>query len=270
MHDRILAVENPVVGVRPLDANAGLVAGDDPGGAKNGLRLLGLDLEPRMGADEHVHQRALAHAQPERVAEQEAQPLVGKRLKALEINRQRMNARPERRRRRHRRRRRFHRSAAMRASAGEPPMADDIGLDRRDLDLVVFADQFPLGVRRNRPAARFANARRVVAEFIGIVRKPTVVRLMPGLGPARTGVLALFLLVGRRRLRRRARVLLRALEPEHQLDQLLLAEPLQITPIHAAMDLEIALPGKGSPEISGIALIRAPKMGVGNYSKSIG
>ena len=35
------------------------------------------------------------------------------------------------------------------------------------------------------------------------------------------------------------------------------------------MDSEIALPGKGSPEISGIALIRAPKMGVGNYFSSL-
>ena len=34
------------------------------------------------------------------------------------------------------------------------------------------------------------------------------------------------------------------------------------------MDSEIALPGKGSPEISGIALIRAPKMGVGNYDEN--
>jgi hypothetical protein len=33
------------------------------------------------------------------------------------------------------------------------------------------------------------------------------------------------------------------------------------------MDSEIALPGKGSPEISGIALIRPPKMAVGNYPK---
>ena len=59
-------------------------------------------------ADEHVHQRALAHAEPERVEEQTAQPLVGKRLEALEVDRQRMNARPERRRCRHRRRRPFH------------------------------------------------------------------------------------------------------------------------------------------------------------------
>ena len=75
--------------------------------AKNGLGLLGLDLEPRVGADEHVHQRALADAQAERVAEHEAQALIGQRLKALEINRQRMDARSERRRRGDRRRRRF-------------------------------------------------------------------------------------------------------------------------------------------------------------------
>ena len=39
MHDRVLAVENPVIGVRPFDPNAGFVAGDNLGGAKNGLRL---------------------------------------------------------------------------------------------------------------------------------------------------------------------------------------------------------------------------------------
>ena len=52
-----------------------------------------------MRADEHVHQRALAHIKPERVVEQTAEPLVGKRLEALEVDRQRMNARPKRRRR---------------------------------------------------------------------------------------------------------------------------------------------------------------------------
>ena len=254
MHHRVLAVENPVIRVRPFDPNAGFVAGDDLGGANDGLRLLGLDLEPGMRADEHVHQRALAHAQPERVAEQAAQPLVGQRLEALEINRQRMDARPERRRRRDRRRRRFRRDAAMRASAGEAPVADHIGFDRRDLDLVVFADQVPLGVRRESSAALLANARHVVAKFVGIVRQPTVVRLMPGLRPARTRVLALFLLVGRRRLGRRARILLGPLEPQHQLDQLLLAELLQITAVHRAMDSEIAPRGKG----------------VGNYSRAPG
>jgi hypothetical protein len=34
-----------------------------PFGNVNGLRFIGLDLEARMGADEHVHQRAFANAQ---------------------------------------------------------------------------------------------------------------------------------------------------------------------------------------------------------------
>ena len=56
-------------------------------------------------------------------------------------------------------------------------------------------------------------------------------------------------------------------EAESPVNQFVLAQALQISAIHARMDLEIALPGKGSPEISGIALIRAPKMGVGNYRR---
>ena len=81
MHDRILAVEHPMIRVGPLDPHAGFVAGDNPGLAKNRFRLIGLDLEPRMGADEHVHQRAFADDQAKGVAEHEAQTLVGKRLK---------------------------------------------------------------------------------------------------------------------------------------------------------------------------------------------
>jgi hypothetical protein len=70
-------MENPVIRIRPLDPNAGPVAGDDLCGAQNDLGLFGLDLEPRMGAHEHVHQRAFPHAQTESVTEQTAQPLVG-------------------------------------------------------------------------------------------------------------------------------------------------------------------------------------------------
>src|SRR5450759_5104117 len=99
MHHRILAVENTMIRVGPFNPNAGIVAGDNPGLANNGLRFIGLDLEARMGADEHVHQRAFANAQAKSITEHATQTLVGKRLKALVINRQRMNARPERRRR---------------------------------------------------------------------------------------------------------------------------------------------------------------------------
>ena len=105
----------------------------------------------------------------------------------------------------------------------------------------------------------------VVTQFVGIVGQPTIVRLMPRLRPARTGVFALLFLVGGGRFRRIARRFIRSLKLDHQLNQLVLAQALQISAIHARMDSEIALPGKGSPEISGIALIRAPKMAVGNY-----
>ncbi len=42
MHDRVLAMENPGIRVRPLDPRARLIAGDNSGGAQNGFRLLGL------------------------------------------------------------------------------------------------------------------------------------------------------------------------------------------------------------------------------------
>ena len=245
MHDRVLAVENPGIRVRPLDPNAGLVAGDDLGGPNNGLRLLGLDLEAGMRADEHVHQRPLAHAQPERIAEQAAQPFIRQRLETLQIDRQRMDARSKRRRRRDRGSRRFRLDPATPASAGEATVADDIRLDRRDFDLVVFADQVLPGVRRESQAAPLANARHVIAKFVRIVRQPTVVRLMPEFRSARTRILALLLLVRRRRLGRRARSLVGPLEPQHQLDQLLFAQLLQITAVHRAMDSEIAPHGKG-------------------------
>src|SRR5664279_3098901 len=85
----------------------------------------------------------------------------------------------------------------------------------------------------------------VVAELIGIVGQPTIVRFMPGLRPARTGVFAFLFLVGRRRLGRSPRRFVRSLKLDHQFNQLVLAQALQISPIHAHMDSEIALRGKG-------------------------
>ena len=156
-----------------------------------------------------------------------------------------MNARPKRRGRRDDGRRSFRLDAAKCASTGEAPVADDIRFDRRNLDFVLFADQFPRGVRRESSAALLAYARRVVAKLIGIVRKPTVVRLMPQLRPAGPRVLALFLFVRRGRLRRRARILIGSLKLEHQLDQLLFAQVLQISAVHRPKDSEIDAHGKG-------------------------
>ena len=156
-----------------------------------------------------------------------------------------MDARPERRRRRDRRRRGFRFGAAVLAAAGKAPVADDVRFDRRYLDLIIFADQFPIRVGGKCSAALLANARHVVPKLIGIIRQPAVVRLMPGLGAARTRVLPLFFLVRRGGLGGRARIFIGPLKLEHQLDQLLLAELLQISAIHAPMDSEIVKLGKG-------------------------
>ena len=92
----------------------------------------------------------------------------------------------------------FDVGAAMPALAGEAAVADDMRLDWRYLDLVVFADQLPIGVRRKGPATKLAMGWHMVAKGVGIVRKPPIMRLMPRLGTARTRILALFFLVRRR------------------------------------------------------------------------
>jgi hypothetical protein len=43
MHHRVRAVENRMIRVRSFDPNAGFVAGDNFGSAKDGFRFLGLD-----------------------------------------------------------------------------------------------------------------------------------------------------------------------------------------------------------------------------------
>src|ERR1017187_2984610 len=105
----------------------------------------------------------------------------------------------------------------------------------------------------------------VVTEFLGIVGQPTVVRLVPRLRPARTSVLALLFLVRGRRLGRSPRRFIRPLKLQHQINQLVLAQMLQISPIHRRMDSEIATRGKGGASVSILILIAAPKKGVGNY-----
>jgi hypothetical protein len=54
------------------------------------------------------------------------------------------------------------------------------------------------------------------------------------------------------------------LKLDHQLNQLVLAQPLQISPFHEDTDSEIGLPGKGARKSGASPPIRAPKMAVGN------
>jgi hypothetical protein len=124
------------------------------------------------------------------------------------------------------------------------PLAGESTLNRlEDLDLVVFPDQLHVRVRRKSPTTLLAMGWCVVTKFVGIVGQPTMIRLMPWLRPTRMGVLSLFPLVRGRRLRRTPRCLIRWLEPR-QINQLALAQLLQISAIHGHMDSEIGPRGK--------------------------
>jgi len=57
----------------------------------------------------------------------------------------------------------------------------------------------------------------VVAKRIGIVRQPSIARLVTELRPGGPSVLALLFIVRRRRFGRRARILIGALKAKHQL-----------------------------------------------------
>jgi hypothetical protein len=61
------------------------------------------------------------------------------------------------------------------------------------------------------------------------------------------------------------------LKPHHQLNQLVLAQTLQISAVHWAMDSEIAVRGKGvaraTRNSAAAPLFNPLKMGVGKYSR---
>ncbi len=128
-------------------------------------------------------------------------PLVGKRLKSLEIYSQRVNAPTKRRPPRNGRRGRFHLGATLRALAGKASMADHMRLDRRYLDLVIFTNQPHLDVGTQRPTATSARDRLVVAKLVGIIRQPPIMRLMPGLRATRPRLVASLLAIRGGRLR---------------------------------------------------------------------
>ena len=245
MNHRPIAAKNPVVGVDAFDAHAGLVAGDDIGGAQHGERRVALFLEGRRRARKHVHQRALAQCQPEEIEKQPLQPLVGHRLPGLHVNRQRMDARPERRADGGRRQHRLRLLAAAGATDRVAPMAAHEGPYGRQFDLVVFADQQPLGFRPEGGAAAGAMCRRMIFESVRRAAEFSRMPFMSGLRPAGRRIFPLLLAVGRRRFRGRARGLVRPLHPQHQIDQLFLGKAFQISAIHPRIESPNELCRKG-------------------------
>jgi hypothetical protein len=143
-----------------------------------------------------------------------------------------------------------HQHPAGRASHRKPPVALDQKMDLRKLDRLVFACRLGGQVVREFRLATGALTRSMIDLPVDHLTHGAGLALVPGLGAARPGLVAPFLAVCRRRLRRRPRRLLRSLKSQYQIDQFILRKPLQITAFHPLMD----------------SAIRALSKGVGNYS----
>ena len=95
--DGLVAPEHPVVRVAAFDAHPGLIRADDACLAQPRYRVIAAAGEMLLRAAKHVHQAALAVRQAEQVGKRPLQPFVGQRLIGLQISRDRMDARAERR-----------------------------------------------------------------------------------------------------------------------------------------------------------------------------
>src|SRR5450631_2915527 len=124
----------------------------------------------------------------------------------------------------------------MLAANGEPAMPPNERLNGGKLDLVIFADQFTLGVGSKRPEAIGTMRRLMILNGIGRFAQFTRMAFVSGLGAAGLGLLAPLFSIRRWRFGRRARSLVRTLKPKHQLDQIVLAQPLQIIAIHPNLE----------------------------------
>lgn len=110
---------------------------------------------------------------------------------------------------------------------------------RRNLgqvDLVMFADRFAEQRRQQTNSTDGALIRIVVHGLIEVLAQPPAVTFVTRLGTARPRLVALRLAIRRRRPGRRTRRLDRQLQPQHQLDQLSLAQTLKIVPAHTILN----------------------------------
>jgi large conductance mechanosensitive channel protein len=129
-------------------------------------------------------------------------------------------------------------------------MAAHKGFDLGHFDGVIFANNIACQSAIKGTVALRADIRAVINDLVRIFMQDTAVPLMPRLRSARFGLLAARFAICRGRLRGRPRGLGRALQIQHDLYKLLLAQLLKGIPIHSLIDSEITKPRKG---------------GVGNY-----
>jgi hypothetical protein len=116
---------------------------------------------------------------------------------------------------------------------------------RRQVNALIFADQPPFLKPAKRRAALVALQRNMIAHRVRRLAKRAEMPLVAGLAAARLRILPPLLAVKRRRQRLSLRRLLRALQLQNQINQLILAQPLQIRAFHAGMDSGLCAFGKG-------------------------
>jgi hypothetical protein len=144
-------------------------------------------------------------------------------------------------------------------------MLGDDGCHLGQLDPLGHADDLGRQIRRQSAAAAGTLTRAVGHDLVGVGAERAAIPLVTGLGAARLGLVALLLAVGGGRLGGGARGLLRALQAQHQLDQLLLAQTLKIAAAHLTRESAKSAPGKrlgehpsGAPLVGHAALVRTP------------
>jgi hypothetical protein len=114
----------------------------------------------------------------------------------------------------------------------QPSMLGDDRGHLRQLDPLGHADDLGEKIPVQGAAAARAAVGTMLDHHIGVLAHHPAVALVTGLGAAGLGLLAPLLAVCRRRLRRRARGLVRPLQPQHQLNQLLTTQTLKIAATH--------------------------------------
>src|SRR3954467_1452318 len=135
--------------------------------------------------------------------------------------------------------------SASRAAHRKSLVLGDDRHDRGQLDPLGQADALGWQARIQSSSAAGAAIRAMRDHLIGSLTDRPAVTLMAGFGPARLGLLALLLAIGRGRLGGGARGLLRSLQPQHQLDQFFLAQTLTLAPPHPTREPAISAPRKG-------------------------
>lgn len=139
VNDGLVAPEHPVVGVA-LDAHPGLVRAHHTCLTQPRYGVIAATCKMRLRTAEHVHQTALADRQAEQIGKRPLKPFVGQRLEGLQIGRDRMDPRAERRPLRRVRQRGRHTHPARWAANRQPPVALHDRRDRRQFDRIVLAD----------------------------------------------------------------------------------------------------------------------------------